>query len=95
MNTTENLRFDNAKIVFKDKEITVRMFSREADMYAFGVSVECWHLDWQVSSVAQVCNTLSQMFSAVEHLTLGHEVHCQSSERVNNYVDRVEWRNSP
>jgi hypothetical protein len=39
-----------------------------------------WHLDRQVSSVAQVFNALSQMFSAVGHLTLGHEVHSQSSE---------------
>ena len=49
-------------------------------------------LDWQVSSVAQNFNSLSQMFSVVEHLTLGHEVHSQSSEE-HNEVDRTEWRN--
>jgi hypothetical protein len=92
MNTTENLRFDSAKIMFKDKEIAVRMFSREANTHALGVSVDCWHLDWQVSSVVQISNALSQVFSAVEHLTLGHEVHIQSSEE-HNYVDRIEWRN--
>jgi hypothetical protein len=68
------------------------MFFREADTYAFGVRVDCWHLDWQVSSVAQICNALSQVFSAVEHLTLRHEVHSQSSEEHND-VDRIEWRN--
>jgi hypothetical protein len=31
------------------------------------------------------------MFSAVEHLTLEHEVHSQSSEE-HNEVDRTEWR---
>ena len=31
------------------------------------------------------------MFSAVEHLTLEHEVHSQSSEEHND-VDRIEWR---
>jgi len=42
--------------------------------------------------VAQIFNTLSQMFSAVEHLTLAHDVHSRSSEE-HNEVDRTEWRN--
>jgi hypothetical protein len=92
MNTTENLRFDNAEIMFKSKEIDVLMFFRKADKYAFGVIVDCWHLDWQVSSAAQICNALSQVFSAVESLTLVHEVHSQSSEEHND-VDRIDWRN--
>jgi hypothetical protein len=92
MNTTENLRFDNAVIMFKDKYIDVLMFLREANTYAFGVTVDCWDLDWQVSSVAQISNALSQVFSAVENLTLEHEVHSRSSEEHND-VDRIEWRN--
>jgi hypothetical protein len=92
MNTTENIRFDNAVVMFKDEEIGVLMFFSGADTHAFVVWVNCWHLDWQVSSVAQICNALSQVFSAVEHLTLEHEVHSQSSEEHND-VDRIEWRN--
>jgi hypothetical protein len=92
MNATENLRFDNAEIVFKDKEINMWMSSRETGSYALCVTVYCWHLDWQVSSVAQICNALSQEFSAVEHLTLEHEVHSLSSEEHND-VDRIKWRN--
>ncbi|KAF8488041.1 hypothetical protein F5888DRAFT_1639463 [Russula emetica] len=45
-----------------------------------------------VSSAAQICNAISQVFSAVERLTLRHEVHGQSSEEHND-VDRIEWRN--
>ena len=92
MNTTMNLRFDNADIMFEDKEIYVGVSFREADAYVFCVKVDCWQLDQQVSSVAQICNALSQVLSPVEHLTLGHEVHSQSSEE-HNHVDRVEWRN--
>jgi hypothetical protein len=44
------------------------------------------------SSVAQISNALCQVFSAVEHLTLEHEVHSQSSEEHND-VDRIEWHN--
>jgi hypothetical protein len=91
MNTTENLRFDYAEIMFKNKEIDVGMFFPEADTYAFLVTVDCWHLDWQASSAAQISNALRQVFSAVEHLTLRHEVHGQSSEEHND-VDRIEWR---
>jgi hypothetical protein len=91
MNATENLRFDNVAVMFKDKYIDVLMYLREANTYAFGVTVDCWHLDWQVSSVAQICNALSQAFSAVEHLTLEHEVHSRSFEEHND-VDRIEWR---
>jgi hypothetical protein len=93
MNTTENLRFENAGIMFKDKEIYVGMCSREAKIYDFIVKVDlrCHH-DWQVSSVVQLSNALSPAFSAVERLTLRHKVHGQSSEE-HSEVDRIQWRN--
>jgi hypothetical protein len=91
INTTETLRFDNAVIMFKDKRIDVLMNFRGADRWAFAIAVECWHLDWQVSSAEQISNSLSQVFSAVEHLALEHEVHSQPSEEHND-VDRIEWR---
>jgi hypothetical protein len=75
-----------------DKRIEVDMFLREASTYPFVVTVDCWHLDWQVSSVAQIFKGLSQVFSVVEHLTFRHDVHSQSSEEHND-VDRIEWRN--
>jgi hypothetical protein len=92
MNTTEGLRFENAGIMFKDKEIYVGMSSREAGVNHFFVRVDCCHLDWQLSSVAQISKALSQAFSAVEYLSLEHDVHSQSSEE-HNEVDRIQWRN--
>jgi hypothetical protein len=91
MDTTRNFRFDKAVITFMDKNIYVWTSFREADTYTFGVRVDCWQLDWQVSSMAQICNALSQVFSAVEHLTLEHKVHGRSFE-VYNDVYRIEWR---
>ena len=41
--------------------------------------------------MAQIFNALRPALSAVEHLTLGHGEHSQSSE-VHNEVDRTEWR---
>jgi hypothetical protein len=92
MNATENLRFDSAEIEFSNKQARVETYIRETDAFAFAIKIDCWHLDWQVSSAAQISNALSQVFSAVEHLALEHQVHSQSSEEHDD-VNRIEWRN--
>jgi hypothetical protein len=92
INTTENLKFESAKFEFFNEKVIVEFYPREeAETYALIILVFCWHLDWQVSSVVQIFNPLSQVFPAVEHLTLEHEVHRYSSEE-HNEVDRTEWR---
>jgi hypothetical protein len=93
MGRTEGLRFDRAEFKFYSEQVYVEVNPLETNMPddAFSVNVDCWHLDWQVSSVAQISNALSPMFSAVEHLTLVHRVHSRSSED-HNEVDRTEWR---
>ena len=92
INTTENIRFDSATFTFSDGRVyTVIFLHGKAEIFTIGIVVFCWHLDWQISSVAQVSNSLSQMFSAVDRLTLVHEVHNQSSEE-HNEVDRTELR---
>ena len=93
MNTTENLRFSIAKFLFSDDQVDMRVYPPGGAKMkpAFIINVTCQHLDWQVSSVAQISNSLGQAFSAVEHLSLGHEEHSRSSEE-HNEVDRTEWR---
>ena len=93
MNTTENLRFDSAKFLFDGEHVHMEVYPPgEAKMKAaFIIIVFCWHLDWQVSSVAQIFDSLGHLFSVVEHLTFEHEVHSWSSEE-HNEVDRAEWR---
>jgi hypothetical protein len=93
MGRTENLRFDRARFDFLSERVYVGFNPPETNMPmdAFSINVDCWHLDWQVSSVAQIFNGLSQIFSEVEHLTLAHHVHGRSSEE-HNEVDRTEWR---
>ena len=94
INTTENLRFEGAKFKFFKGEVYVGIYPHgEAEMpvHAFSINVNCWHLDWQVSCTAQISNSLGQIFSEVEHLTLEHEEHGLSSEE-HNEVGRTEWR---
>jgi hypothetical protein len=92
MNTTENLRFDSATFQFsRDRGFVVLHLREEVEKPALSINVNCWHLDWQVSSMVQILNALSQMFSRVEHLTLQRDKHTRSSEE-HNEVDRTEWR---
>ena len=97
ISTTTNLRFDSAKFEFCKDKVYAGVFLREevelaqVKMIPLLIIVHCWHLDWQVSSVAQIFHSLNQIFTAVEHLTLEHRVHDRSSEE-HNEVDRAEWR---
>ena len=91
MGAAENLRFKSVRIEFNKNDVHVEVYPTEENkLYAFLMVVHSWHLDWQVSSVAQVFNQLSQILSTVEHLTLKYEVHSLSSEE-HNEVDRTEW----
>ena len=90
MNTAENLRFDSAKIRFSRNGVQMRMYLREgAEVYAL-LNICCCHLDWQISSMTQVFDSLTRLFSRVEHLTIEHRVHNRSTEE-HNEVDRAEW----
>jgi hypothetical protein len=91
MGRTENLWFDRAEFEFMSEKVYVMFYPSEMPMDAFSINVDCSHLDWQVSSMAQISNALSQIFSTVEHLTLAHDVHGRSSEE-HNEADRTEWR---
>ena len=59
---------------------------REAKLYVLAVNVLCWHLEylpWHRFS-----DSLGQMFFALEHLALVHEVRSRSYEE-HNEVDRT------
>ena len=94
MRRVDNLRFDRAKLNFYSERAFLVFNPSETNvsMPPFFINIDsCCHLDWQVSSVAQISNSLSQIFSGVEYLALMHNTHNQSSEE-HNEVDRTEWR---
>ena len=87
--TTENLRFKSAVFRFSDRNVCGDVYPHEeATMYDLRIIVNCGHLDWQVSSMAQIFKVLGPVFSAVEHLTFEHWEHTEE----HNEVDRIEWR---
>ena len=91
MNTTENIRFDSARFRFSDKRVSVALHLREVEMVPLVIAVDCWHLSSQVSSMAQISNSLGQVFSAVEHLALVYDAHSRFY-KVHHAVNRTVWR---
>ena len=87
INATENLKFRVAKFHFSHELLDVELYPREdAEMYALHLGITCWPFNRQVSSVTQIFNASSQIFSAVEHLTLKQE-----GDSPQNTVDRSQW----
>jgi hypothetical protein len=92
MNAAGNFRFDSANFKFYREQVYVVVYPRgEAEMHPLSIRVGCQHLDWQASSLAQISNSLSQVFSVVEHFTLERGVASWPPEE-RNEVDRAEWR---
>ena len=92
MMTTENITFSSVTCVFHDRAVSVFVYPRVGSMLAnFYIEVTCGHIDWQVSSVAQIFNVLSPLFTSVVDLTLDYREHTSSSEW-HNEVDRARWR---
>jgi hypothetical protein len=92
----ENFRLGNTVLTFSDKFVSAGVYPHgvsigATNVYALDIVVLCCHLDWQASSVAQISNSLTQIFSAVEHLYLQLDIHSESSGEHND-VDHTEWR---
>jgi hypothetical protein len=92
MTTTDNFRFNSVRLLFYHEAVAVFIFPTvETEICSFKVDVYCEHLDWQVSSVAQILSVLSPLFSNVVDITLDYRGHTLSSES-HNQVDRAQWR---
>ena len=92
MRTKEHLKLSNAKISFHEEDVFVTVYPREeVKMLTLYLEVGCRHLDWQVSSAAQIFTALSPVFSAVVDLTLDYREHSLSSEW-HNEADHAQWR---
>jgi len=92
MGAPGNFRVSKATFEFNNTGVIVRMYPRESAMAStLYVHVLCRHLDWQVSSMAQIFNTLTPTLSEVERLSLDYVAYSLSGEEHNN-VDRTQWR---
>ena len=88
---TENLRASSVTFLFHHKAVTVLMYPPVTALrHTLSIYVGCKHLDWQVSSMAQIFNVLGPLFSAIVGLTLDYRGTTPSSEW-HNQVDPTQW----
>ena len=100
MSTTdsENLKFKCVKFKFSERRVSVVVYPRgEAEKCFLSVIVNGLDFDWQASSVTQISNSLGQIFSAAERLTLefedGEDSWSSDERKVeHNGFDRIQWR---
>ena len=91
MSRTENLGFRLARLTFYREVVVLTADRREEDrVNPLDVAIGCKHVDWQVSSAAQILNALVPVLSVVEGLVLGYEEHDLSSEQ-HNEVNHTQW----
>jgi hypothetical protein len=88
---TESLSFASARFNFSNEEVCAEVYPREeTEKYALQIRVLCSHLDWQLSAVAQIFNSLSQTFSAVENLSVINKHSRSTEDYVADHRDRHE-----
>jgi hypothetical protein len=92
MHISENLTLKAVWLDFRGTDFILRREDLDKSTFTpLFLKVICEHLDWQVSSAIQIVSGLQPVLSAVEQLTLIHEVHYLSSEW-HDEVDRTQWR---
>ena len=92
MTTTESLVFRSAKFLFNDEAVAVFVQPHEGtDLINLSIDVSCRHLDWQVSSMAQISNALSPLSSTVVDIDLEYREHIVSPAW-HSQADRMQWR---
>ena len=89
-------RFSRAVLLFYQKGVLMVLDNslvgtRPAQSTYFQVKITCEHLDWQVSSIAQIFDNLRPLLSSVTDLTLDYREHTLSSE-LHNEVNSTLWR---
>ena len=94
MTTTGSPRFSGISFLFYHKAVAVFAVAQAVvgtGIQDFFMQVLCGHLDWQVSSIAQIFGALGPLFSMVEELDLDYRIHTLSSEE-HDQADHARWR---
>ena len=94
MTATEHLRFCSARFLFAPSIAAMFAYPHVgAASPTFNIDNTCPYLDWQVSSMTQVFDVLSPIFSMVVDLTLDCEGHVPSLYSWDNQAHRTVWSN--
>ncbi|KAH9956234.1 hypothetical protein BGW80DRAFT_1389067 [Lactifluus volemus] len=91
---TPHMSFDTARIHSDTPYITMAFSSttRTSSIDRLTFHISCRGVDWQVSSLAQLCNQLSESFvmSSIEILTI-NEIRVVSPSTLEDVMDATQW----
>ena len=93
LTTARGPRFAGIKFLFYHEAVAVFAVASAVAgtrIQDFFMQVLCRHLDWQVSSIAQIFSALGPLFSMVEELDLDYRIHTLSSEE-HDQADCARW----
>ena len=81
--------FENAHVVFGDRMARVSFFSQTSRDRSFKVRISCGALDWQASSLEQVCTLCLPTLSMLENLYVYSVPYSQPDWQGN--IESTEW----
>ena len=84
---------DQAEVAFNEGSISVELFPkrRTVDPPIVTLKISCRQLDWQLSSLVQVCNQALPTLSTVECLKLGPNFYCPRLRSGQDDVENTQW----
>jgi len=92
INRIERFKFSFSRLVFHREVVSLMAECWEGGLAdPFHVAIDCRHVDWQLSAVAQIIDALAPILSTAEGLALRHQ-HGLSSEW-HDEIDHTQWRN--
>jgi hypothetical protein len=91
---TETFTVLNQAQVNFDEHIAKVDFSSRTELYtepALSLTISCRELDWQLSSLSQVCNSALLALSTVEYLNLYHGISDAYPRLVFDDMENTQW----
>ena len=94
INRTPTLKApENASVIFEDRAASVS-FSQTSGSGSFKVRISCRDLDWQISSLEQVCTSCLPPLSSTEDLYIYPDPYSRPHWQNNNPFSRPHWQDN-
>jgi len=83
---------DQATVSFYEQSISVEFFQQTgANPASLELSISCRKLDWQLSSLAQVCNSAFPTLCTLERLNPGYGIYGQDLLPGKDDIENTQW----
>jgi hypothetical protein len=83
---------DQATVSFYEEVISVELSQRTGTNFPrLDLGISCRKLDWQLSSLVQVCNSALSTLSTLERLNLGHTIYGPALVPGQDDIENTQW----